>query len=82
MRRSRMIVFDGRPYVVFSNPYQGAEVWRSADGLAWQQQAAGGWGNAALHYSGYHNKGAIVLNNRLYMATTYSPGAARYGREL
>ncbi len=41
------VVFDGRLYVGTVNPTAGGEIWRTADGVAWERVAAGGLGRAA-----------------------------------
>lgn len=62
-------VYADQLFLVFSNTVTGAEIWTSRDGAAWQRIVAGGWDDSSNGYVDYFDKGAAVLDDRLFMAT-------------
>jgi hypothetical protein len=69
LRPYGLYVFAGHLYLVFSNLATGAEVWRTATGSTWERVSSGGWGDRNNGYTDYFDKGATVLNNRLFIGT-------------
>ena len=61
-------------YAVFSNLTTGAEVWRMDAGGVWAPVALGGWGDSANGFADYFNKGAVLFNFDLYIATFNDDG--------
>lgn len=63
---SALVVFDGQLYLAGGNAISGLEVWRTANGTAWEQIGFGGFGDS----NSYATLDALtaVYQNRLYIA--------------
>lgn len=77
-----LIVHDDRLVVVFALFGTGAEVWQTNDGLAWQQIAAGGWGNSNNVMAGYFDKPLVLFRGDLYIGTLNSVDGGEIWRRL
>ena len=58
-------------YAVANNSATGMEVWRTADGVSWEQVSVGGLGDSN-NAGPYWGNSVAVYNNRLYVGTTNS----------
>ncbi|HMD90788.1 MAG TPA: hypothetical protein VKF38_16655 [Anaerolineaceae bacterium] len=57
------VVFNGYLYYGTTNKVQGAEIWRTADGLSWNKVGAGGLGSVG----NFALRPELVYNNQLYV---------------
>ena len=65
---SSLAVFGDRLYAIGSHP-DGLGVWRTANGIAWEQVGFAGFGDSN-NASTYWDNATAVFNNRLYIGTT------------
>lgn len=70
-----LITYQDLLYAVTVNSTTGAEVWRSADGLAWEKVNEGGFGSAANRLT-YYNNAVATFNNFLFVGMFNSPNGA------
>ena len=60
---------QGELFLSFANEAQGAGLWKSADGEAWEQVMSHGWGDWNNTYASYFDKSVTVFRSTLYWAT-------------
>jgi hypothetical protein len=66
-----LLVFGSHLYALAYNFQTGMEVWRTADGITWEQAGFAGFGDSN-NYGPYWDNSATVFNNRLFIGT-YNP---------
>jgi len=66
---SALEVFDGQLYFTVGTYTTGMEVWRTADGTAWEQVGYAGLGDSN-NRAPYWDNSVTVFNNRLYIGTS------------
>jgi len=67
-RKGGLEVVLDRLYYVIGNQELGMEVWRTIDGLNWEEVACGGFDDAGNIYT-YFDNAMLAFSNRLYIGT-------------
>jgi hypothetical protein len=62
-------LFDNDLYFAIGNSFTGLEVWRTANGTAWEQIGYDGFGDANNQVT-YFDNAVTVFNNGLYIGTS------------
>mgnify|MGYP001052313303 CR=1 FL=1 len=73
-------VFQGELYVSFGNEVQGAELFKSGDGVKWEKVMAHGWGDWNNTYASYFDKSIVVFHDVLYLGTVNNANGAEVWR--
>lgn len=66
-QQSALEVYNGALYLVLMNEVNGLEVWRTLDGVAWEQVGFSGFGDAN-NTSTYWDNATVVFKDSLYIA--------------
>jgi len=64
---SALIAFDGAMYGLLSNDATGMQIWRTANGLDWEQDAPHGLGTSSNHPCG--DNSVALFGDRLFLGT-------------
>lgn len=67
-RKTGLEVFLGRLYAIVGNQELGLEVWRTLDGLTWEEVAFGGFNDAGNIYT-YFDNAIVVIGDQLFIGT-------------
>jgi len=70
-----LIPFGAYLYAAIEATSDGAEIWRTSDGVTWEAAEQGGFGNPANSQTG----GFAILDGYLYVGTYNDVTGARYG---
>jgi len=62
-------VYHGRLFSSVANPYNGMEVWASADGATWNKLAMLGFGDYNNWWTGFADNGVAIVEDHLVMGT-------------
>ena len=74
-----LYAYRGRIYAVTTNEEKGAEIWSSSDGVDWQANMTGGFGDPANSGTFWSN-GTTVFQDRLYVTmANVAKGAQVWG---